>query len=300
MVPCALCAGRRFSVVHRACPDSRGRHPGRFDVVRCADCGLVQTNPRPDPDAIGAYYAADYGPHARPADAGPPGLALRLARSLLHLPYRLRYGPVDPRPALPRAGARVLDIGCGSGRDLAELAVRGWEVWGIEPSPQAAEAARQHLGVGAERIHVGRAEEARFEPASFDLVTAWHVLEHLHDPAAVLRGARAWLRPGGTLQLAVPDVESLESRLFGRRWFGLDLPRHLYHFAPATLGALLERSGFRVLRIVPEYQANSLSGSVARRPYRPSRVRDQAVLPLAALALGLGSGGAMVATAQPR
>ena len=289
------------------CPDRREWLPGLFDVVRCTGCGLVQTNPRPTPAAIATYYPEKYGPYAPVGERDAARPVLRLVRALVHAPYVLRYGAVDPRPAPPEVGARVLDIGCAVGRSLAEFAALGWEVWGIEASSQAAEAARRRLGVPGERIFVGRAEEADFPPESFDLVTAAHVIEHLHDPKAVLSRARSWLREGGMLQVSVPNVASLESRLFGRLWFGLDLPRHLYHFSPRTLRALLEECGFQVERIVPEYQASSLSGSVAnaiqalgrrRMPYRYSSFRDYAVLPVASLTVGLGSGGAMVATAH--
>jgi len=306
LVPCNLCGGDRFDLVYAALPDRRHWLAGRFDVVRCAACGLVQTNPRPTVEAIGAFYPESYGPHAAPVEdeAGAP---LRLARAVVRSPYALRYGRRGQHVTPPRPGARVLDIGCSVGRRLAELSALGWEVWGIEPSAPAAEIARRRLHVPDERIVVAPAESADFPSASFDLVTASHVVEHLHDPQAVLSKARSWLRDDGVLQVSMPNVESLESRLFGRLWFGLDLPRHLYHFSPRTLGAMLERCGFQVERIVPEYQADSLGGSVSnvggavrrrRRPHRSSTALHYAVLPVASVALGLGSGGAMVATAR--
>jgi 2-polyprenyl-3-methyl-5-hydroxy-6-metoxy-1,4-benzoquinol methylase len=307
LVPCNLCGGERFEPVYGRLPDRRHWLEGRFDVVRCADCGLVQTNPQPSPDAIGAYYPESYGPHAADENGTASG-PLRLARAVVKSPYTLRYRAADELPAPPRAGARALDVGCSVGRRLAELAALGWEVWGVEPSGQAAEIARERLGVSVERIVVGRAEDADFPAGRFDLVTASHVVEHLHDPSAVLAKARIWLRDDGQLRISLPNVDSLESRLFGRLWFGLDLPRHLYHFSPRTLSAMLERCGFGSIRIVPEYQADSLAASVAsvagavrrrRRPHRPSTALHYGVLPFAAAASGLGSGGAMIATARP-
>ena len=88
---------------------------------------------------------------------------------------------------------------------------------------------------------------APFPPGSFDLVTAFHVLEHVPDPVAMLRRMLAWLAPGGLAVVEVPNAGGAGARLFGRAWSGLDLPRHLWHFSPATLGVAVERAGGRVV-----------------------------------------------------
>jgi SAM-dependent methyltransferase len=84
------------------------------------------------------------------------------------------------------------------------------------------------------------------QPESFDVITMWHSLEHVPDPKRVLTEARRLLAPKGKLIIAVPNIDSLAFRIFGQSWFGLDLPRHLTHFAPWTLHLLLERVGYRV------------------------------------------------------
>src|SRR5205823_10757107 len=83
------------------------------------------------------------------------------------------------------------------------------------------------------------------ESASFDVITMWHSLEHVHHPMKILREAHRLLVPGGRLLVAVPNIDSLPFRWFGSAWYGLDLPRHLTHFAPWTLHLMLERAGFR-------------------------------------------------------
>lgn len=92
---------------------------------------------------------------------------------------------------------------------------------------------------------VGTLPHSELRPGSFDVVTMWHSLEHVHRPLAILREAYRLLVPGGKLIIATPNIESLPFRVFGRSWFGLDLPRHLTHFTPRTLTAMLQTAGFR-------------------------------------------------------
>lgn len=300
--PCNLCGGRDFATVYRGCPDRRHWLPGTFEIQRCRGCGLVRTHPCPSRASIAAYYPGAYVSFANGGTRGRSRLG-----ALARLPYRLRYGAEPAASCPPRTGARVLDVGCGTGGFLRQLAALGWEVWGIEPSAEVAQAAVERLVVAEARIYAGVAEDADFAEGTFDLVTMWHVLEHLHDPKGVLAKAARWLRPGGTLRLAVPNIASLESRLFGRLWFGLDVPRHLHHFSRATVCRLLESCGFTVERIVPECQGSSLSGSVAhvadavtrrRRQYRHSRLVYTAALPVASTVAALGGAAVLDISAR--
>jgi SAM-dependent methyltransferase len=138
--------------------------------------------------------------------------------------------------AAPPAG--LLDVGAGRGRFVAAAREAGYEATGIEPSS------------AREADHVSRAsvEDAAFEPASFDVVTMWHVLEHLEDPGTAIDRVRAWLRPGAGLVVGVPNVASVQAALGGERWYHLDVPRHRVHFTPRGLEALLRSHGFAVVR----------------------------------------------------
>jgi SAM-dependent methyltransferase len=104
--------------------------------------------------------------------------------------------------------------------------------------------------------------DAPFAPGSFDLVTAFHVLEHLPDPVGVLRRMLGWLAPGGIAVVEVPNVSGVGGRVFGRYWSGLEMPRHLVQFTPETMGALAERAGGRVVtaahKTKPRYLIRSL------------------------------------------
>jgi SAM-dependent methyltransferase len=303
-VSCGLCGSWEASGVYSGCRDRLHDAPGSFDVVRCLRCGLVRTSPRPTPETIGAHYPPSYTAYGSDA---PGSGRLRSLRTLVQLPYTVRYGRRQAMNSLTAAPGRVLDVGCGSGRLLDAFAQRGWEVWGIEPDRESAKALIGRLGLPAERIFMGVAEEASFPSRAFDLITMSHVLEHVFDPGSVLAKAHDWLRPGGLLHVWVPNIASLESRLFRRFWFGLDVPRHLWHYDPRTVRALLAQSGFQVERLAPQYQGFTLGGSVQLvadhlrgrgGERRRSRVLYLAALPVASVLLGMGSHAVLEVTAR--
>jgi SAM-dependent methyltransferase len=301
---CTLCGASGASLVYRNCRDRRHWLPGRFDLVRCRDCGLVRTDPRPSVGSIAEFYPPSYVSFA--AEVPSTSAWYAVLRSVVRLPYVLRYGSADPwfRPSDTN---RLLDVGCGTGVYLQAMVNLGWSVRGVEPDAAAAARAAERLGVQPDRIFVGRVEDADFPPETFDLVTMAHVLEHLHNPRGVLERIRRWLRPGGMIRLWLPNFESIESRVFRKLWFGLDVPRHLYHFGPHTIRATLETVGFSVERVVPQYQANTLTGSLRHTvdallgrqvEVRESMALYYAFLPLASMLLALGTGGALDVTAR--
>lgn len=257
-VACNLCGGTRFGVVYRHCPDRLHGFSGDHQLVRCRGCGLGQTNPRMDRESIALAYPPSYGSFTR---AEPRGGVVRLVRETARRLYEARWGPSELAPTSP-TGDRALDLGTGTGEALAALARAGWQAWGVEPDEQAAGLAARHSGLADDRLLVATAEMAEFPDDSFDLVVASHVIEHLHDPKAVLEKIHGWLDGDGRLILRCPNFGSLERRLFGRWWFALDLPRHLYHFSPATLRRMLEEAGYKVVGSRPQLQGMTLSGSV--------------------------------------
>jgi SAM-dependent methyltransferase len=134
----------------------------------------------------------------------------------------------------------LLDVGCGNGDFLASLRERGWEVFGTDFSNAACEFARAK-GIS---VHQGPLASAGFSDKLFDVVTLWHVLEHLPDPTAELIEIRRILRDDGLLIIQVPNSKSITLKLTGIHWLPLDLPRHLQHFTPLTLNQLLKQTGF--------------------------------------------------------
>ncbi len=251
--------------------------PGRFYLARCPGCGLLYQNPRVRADRLGACYPPGYPPHAKDPDLSEVPLRLNtgvqwvLARRLgyRHLPpvapgwrdrlrARLRLRRLlNAFPPFLGSG-RLLDVGCATGRFLSLMSALGWEVSGIEADPEAAAKARQVTP----RIFVGDPTEAAFPDGHFDVATAFHVLEHLPDPLGTLRKMIRWTAPGGLIIVEVPNVGGWGGRLFGRYWSGLEFPRHLIQFTPATMGRMVEFAGGTVVRTFhkskPRYLIRSL------------------------------------------
>ncbi|RME43318.1 MAG: class I SAM-dependent methyltransferase [Chloroflexi bacterium] len=223
-IVCNLCQGK--TVARRLTTTDRvtGR---QFDIVQCVHCGLRYTSPQPAPDEMATYY---------PGPARLSGPARVLRRRLRERRARWCAAGLSP--------GRALEIGCGDGWMLDALRRMGWVVAGTERSQRSAASPRR---LGLDVLVEGMAGGA-FAARSFDLVILWHVLEHLHDPLGTLIEVNRIVRPGGRLIVAVPNIESWQARVAGRRWFHLEAPRHLYHFAPQTLDAMLERAGFQVTR----------------------------------------------------
>lgn len=224
--------------------------PGDFAVAECTGCGLALTQPRLEGDALARHYPGEYEPYRPPT--GALG-RLMAANRRWQVDAKLRL-----RPFRQLQGGRVLDVGCGRGDLAAAFARHGFEACGIEPSETAVEAARA-LGVDA---RAGTIEDAPWEPGSFDAVVFNHSLEHVPDPVAALRRAHDLLRPGGRVAVVVPDWGSRQRRLFGSRWFHLDLPRHLQHFDASALEEAARRAGLAPLATGTNASASGLPGSV--------------------------------------
>ena len=201
-----------------------------FRLQRCLECGLVRTSPVPAPDQAARYYPQGYYGHGKRYNTP--------LEKLLDWLYAFRTRLIEIANGLEPG--RVLDIGCGRGLLLRQLRNRGWEVVGTELSQDSAHYARSILQIDVKTSHLG---DLHLPADSFDTVILWHVLEHIADPADLLQEVVRILRPGGTLLVAVPNFGSLEARWGRAHWFHLDVPRHLNHFTPQTLRAMLEASG---------------------------------------------------------
>jgi 2-polyprenyl-3-methyl-5-hydroxy-6-metoxy-1,4-benzoquinol methylase len=232
-VVCDNCGSAEADLLYEV-RDRRYGIGGVFPLVQCRQCGLLYLNPRPAPDSLTTYYPEQYAPYRAPSDSQDA----RVVRWLE------RYGPLRRCRAIlawKKAG-RVLDVGCSTGVFLAEMARHGhWELHGVEVNARAAEYARQRYGL---RIFTGQLAEAGYADEYFDVVTLWHVLEHLPHPRSALSEIHRILKPGGLLVVQVPNLGSWEARLFGRFWAGLDAPRHLFVFGEDTLSSLLQSTGF--------------------------------------------------------
>ena len=242
-IACPLCSATGYRVRYQI-PDLALDRPGIFTLVECAGCGLLYQNPRPSLRDIGTFYPPDYEPFG----LTPPWAESRRLRQVLHL-YGLkkRWGVVERFAPSRERHRAILDVGCATGLFLA-AGSDDWRKVGVELSTYAARYARSQFGL---TVYEGTLEDAPLEGPLFDVITMWDVLEHLHDPLASLRRARALLHPDGILVARVPNRDALEVCCFGDAWAGFDQPRHMVVPDPLRIRLLLERAGFQVTALPP-------------------------------------------------
>ncbi|HWZ43094.1 MAG TPA: class I SAM-dependent methyltransferase [Candidatus Saccharimonadales bacterium] len=244
---CEVCAGALTTQFTEADDPQSGR---QFAILRCGQCGLGHTSPAPDEAEMAAFYRDYHG--------GRHGFsAVYCARR------RMRF--VRQMVAEPR-GRRLLDVGCGDGTFLLAAQAAGWQVTGTEMNTAAARSLGLQVYSGLQEIH---------GLAPFECITLWHTLEHMRDPHRVIASLRALLSPSGALLIAVPDAGGWQARIFGARWFHLDVPRHLFHFTHKSLAHLVYSCGFtpaRQWRQEFEYDALGWSQSALNISMSPSNL----------------------------
>lgn len=235
---CPVC-GAAGPVPYAVAPDRLMRIArGDFPLFRCRPCGCIFQHPMPDPAALSAYYPKDYW-WVEDDNSASARFLSRLERG-----YR-EFVTLDHLQQVERGasgrGRSLLDIGCGSGTFLHVAGQRGFQPHGMDVSPHAVAAAREQYGLD---VRLGGIGSDAWQGSAFDVITMFHVLEHLQDPAGALAFAGSLLNPRGILVAQVPNAVSWQALLFGRRWYGLDVPRHLINFTPRSVATLFRRAGF--------------------------------------------------------
>ena len=207
-----------------------------FELYQCDQCGLVFTEPRPAPDVIGNYYKSDkYYSHQQNAKGFIPRIY-----ELVKIVNLKRKASIA-LDVLPKG--RLLDIGCGVGDFLLQIKKMGWEVMGIEPSEQAQTIAESRLGFKP----LLPSESASLPDQSFDVITMWHVLEHVDDLKFQTNELHRLLKPGGRLIIALPNYQSFDCQYYNDKWAAWDVPRHLNHFSGDCLQGILNSKDFKYI-----------------------------------------------------
>lgn len=212
--------------------------PGEYSVVKCKTCFLERTNPRPTPSTIGYYYPDSYAPY-RQNNSREIGESRQSLRSKI----KNKLG-LNPRSLPIAPPGKMLELGCSSGDYMLEMKKDGWDVVGIEFSPYAAKIARESSFI----VHVGQIEKIEIVD-KFDLIVAWMVFEHLHDPVSALNKMRSWLKPGGFFVFSIPVGDCITRELFKDKAYDMHLPCHLYHYTSDTIKSTLVRNGWEIQRI---------------------------------------------------
>ncbi len=264
---CPGCGGSNFAAYYKGLEDLLEHIPGTWSIFECNGCGSFLLNPRPSRISVAKAYVPGYCTHA-PAEEShrkDNGASTwwRLANGYLNN----RFG-CERRPSssigrwlvpvlwplrqqldyyyrhLPRKPGRLLDVGCGNGTFMLRAKEAGWDVEGIEPDLTAAQ---QATSAGL-CIHAMLPQS--FEPAKqYDRVTLSHVIEHVHDPLELFEKCFQMLIPNGEIWLSLPNIAGFGHRLYGRNWFALDPPRHLFLPKVKILKEMLLIAGFSDLRV---------------------------------------------------
>ncbi|MCP5112353.1 MAG: class I SAM-dependent methyltransferase [bacterium] len=209
------------------------------DLVECRSCRLIRLSPRPSPADLIHLYPRAYW-HVPEKDA-----ASRLAEHYRCFVLRDHVRFVEKAVAGAPASGPILDVGCGGGLFLRQLADRGHDVLGLDFSLEAAGVAWELNSVPTVCATLS---QAPFPLYSCAAVTMFHVLEHLYDPAVYLKSAHSLLQPDGRLIVQTPNAACWQFLLLGEKWRGLEVPRHLWNFRASDLEILLDRCGFEVVR----------------------------------------------------
>ena len=210
-----------------------------FSLEKCSESKLLITNPRPDENSIVKYYKSDsYISHSNES------------RSITSSIYKLvrNYTIGQKLKMIERFSfkGQLLDYGCGTGHFLEKAQQKGWEVQGVEPDSTARENQASSLqGKVAESL------SGIQEGAQFNVITLFHVLEHVHRLDETMQTLIGMLQRNGVLFLALPNHESHDAQHYGGYWAGYDVPRHLYHFNQRAVFQLSKKYGLNIVSTIP-------------------------------------------------
>ena len=249
---CSSC-GETSSEVLFLAKDPRSKQKGNcsvFGIFQCTRCGLIRVNPRPTAGAISRFYSETYydvvSKAVTKSQDRPYGIwfakqiGAQMGFDIINRRH-IDFGRFEK-------GLRLLDVGCGTGSYLeaVEQKISTIETTGIDPNAKALEIAKQRTKA---RLYQCDLLTLPSSLGLFDVVTLWDVLEHTHDPLQNLKSAYSILKPNGLIAVDVPNIGSLSAKLFGRFWFHLDVPRHLYFFSKRTLCDVMKHAGFVIDKV---------------------------------------------------
>ncbi|HUW93232.1 MAG TPA: class I SAM-dependent methyltransferase [Bacteroidales bacterium] len=207
-----------------------------FRIMRCGDCGFIFTANPPDKERIGTYYLSDdYISHT--------DRKRNVTEALYHFARRFMLGRKAKlvTGVCRKKSGTLLDIGSGTGYFAAFMEEKGWKVKGVEISDMARNYSVSRFGIDAVPPDAVR----NLADKSVDCITLWHVLEHFYDPDHWMKEIARILKDDGKCIMALPNINSADSKRFCNNWAALDVPRHLWHFGPETLNKFVQQRGFR-------------------------------------------------------
>lgn len=213
-----------------------------FVVMECRVCALRFTQDVPDATSIGRYYQSDeYISHSNTSKGFINGLYQRVRKRTLRSKQKL----IEKVTGLEQG--KLLDLGAGAGAFASQMKNAGWDVTALEPDAGARSIAKEQFGIELKDISIFHG----LENETFDAITMWHVLEHVHDLHGYVKKLKDLLRENGKLVVAVPNYLSTDASIYNEYWAAYDVPRHLYHFSPKSMMVLMEAYGLMISKHLP-------------------------------------------------
>ena len=212
-----------------------------FELLYNSEYDMLETSPQPDLQKLPEYYKSeDYISHTD----SKRSLLEKLYQSVRTYTLKNKVKLID---SFNCNGKALLDIGCGTGDFLVKAQKSGWSVKGIEPNSKARSIASDKLN--EEVFNVDKLLE--FEPKSFDVITLWHVLEHLPNLDEHIKFIESLLKDDGKVVIAVPNYKSYDAKHYKEYWAAYDVPRHLWHFSQKSMALLFSKVEFRIQKTIP-------------------------------------------------
>ena len=239
---CPVCGSEKFTPF-RSCKDNLVSDE-TFTVFLCSKCQFAFTQDFPDENVIGKYYdALEYVSHSD-TQKGIINTLYHLARKIA-----LNFKANIIKKASGKQSGTILDIGSGTGYFMHRIKNDGWDITGIEKSVSAREYAKLKFGLNLSE------PESLFQipEKTKDVVTLWHVLEHLEKLNDTMQSIHKVLKDDGTAVIALPNKNSIDAVYYKEHWAAWDVPRHLWHFSPSDFRELAEKNGFSVVALKPMY-----------------------------------------------
>jgi SAM-dependent methyltransferase len=229
-----------------------------FSILQCGNCGLRFTQDVPDAGSIGRYYKSDnYISHSNTNKGLVNRLYHMVRRQTLSDKYRLIASAARTRQG------KLLDIGAGTGAFVGYMQERGWEVTGLEPDETA-----RRVALTDHKVELVDMDQLfSLPPDSFEAITLWHVLEHVHDLHPYIERLKALVKRNGRIFIAVPNYTCYDAGVYQSFWAAYDVPRHLYHFSPDAMESLLAEHGLQLQYSQPMWY-DSIYISMLSEKYR--------------------------------
>lgn len=269
---CPICHKDKFNLFLK-CRDYTASQED-FLIKKCDSCSFVLTDPRPDKDSIGTYYQSEeYISHTGGNKSLIDKIYVLARKITLHWKRRIIQNYSN--------GNIILDVGCGTGEFLREMKLKGWDSFGVEPSSIARTSAEKKI----EKKIYEQIEAVK--ETNFDVISLWHVLEHLYDLNNTLQKLHSLLKESGTIFIAVPNHEAYDARRYGAYWAGYDVPRHLWHFTKENMKSLLQQNGFNLVKILPMHLDSFYVSLLSESNKFPQRTKFKNII--AAVLVGMKS-----------